>query len=83
MLTRALGIPGGFATDLYEGTLEAGDRILLATDGLSAMLPHAEIERILAAALDVKATAGQLVARANAAGGLDNTTVIVIEALAT
>ncbi len=83
VLTRALGIPGGFATDLYEGTLEAGDRVLLATDGLSAMLPDAEIERILAAAMDVEATAGQLVDRANAAGGLDNTTVIVIDALAT
>jgi len=83
VLTRALGIPGGFATDLYEGTLEAGDRVLLATDGLSAMLADAEIERILAAALDVEATAGQLVERANAAGGLDNTTVIVIDAVET
>ncbi len=82
VLTRALGIPGGFATDLYEGTLEAGDRVLLATDGLSAMLPDAEIERILAEAADVEMTAGQLVDRANAAGGLDNTTVIVIDALA-
>jgi protein phosphatase len=69
--------------DLYEGTLEAGDRVLLATDGLSTMLPDAEIERILAATLDVEATAGQLVERANAAGGLDNTTVIVIDARAT
>jgi protein phosphatase len=83
VLTRALGIPGGFATDLYEGTLEAGDRVLLATDGLSAMLADAEIERILAAALDVEATAGQLVERANAAGGLDNTTVIVIDVVET
>lgn len=83
VLTRALGIPGGFAMDLYDGTLEPGDRVLLATDGLSAMLPDAEIERILADAADVEATARLLVHRANAAGGLDNTTVIVIDALAT
>jgi serine/threonine protein phosphatase PrpC len=33
--------------------------------------------------MDVEATAGQLVERANAAGGLDNTTVIVIDAVET
>ena len=81
VLTRALGIPGGLASDLYEGTLEAGDRVLLATDGLSAMLPDAEIARLLAAGNDPDDTAGDLVSGANRAGGLDNTTVIVIDAL--
>ena len=80
VLTRALGIPGGLASDLHEGTVEPADRLVVATDGLSAMLPDAEIRRIMAAGKDVTETAADLVEAANGAGGLDNTTVIVIDA---
>jgi protein phosphatase len=81
VLTRALGIPGELATDLYEGDVEPEDRMLLATDGLTAMLPDSEIERALTAGQDAEATAEELIRMANAAGGLDNTTVIVIDAV--
>ena len=80
VLTRALGIPGELSTDLYEGEVEPNDRLLLATDGLSAMLPDSEIQRALAGGNDAEATAAELIRMANAAGGLDNTTVIVIDA---
>ena len=81
VLTRALGIPGELSTDLYEGDVLPQDRMLLATDGLTAMLPDAEIERALGAGKDAAATADELIRMANAAGGLDNTTVIVIDAV--
>jgi protein phosphatase len=80
VLTRALGIPGGLAPDIYEGDLEPGDRLLLATDGLSTMLPDSEIRSVLSGGTSVDETARGLVDAANDAGGLDNTTVIVIEA---
>lgn len=81
VLTRALGIPGALASDLYEGEVSPNDRMLLATDGLSAMLPDSEIERTLADAADPQTTAEELIRKANAAGGLDNTTVIVVDAV--
>jgi len=81
ILTRALGIAGGLEIDVYHGILEPGDRILLATDGLTTMLPDSEIAAILDSAADAATSAGMLIERANASGGIDNTTVIVIDLL--
>ena len=81
ILTRALGIAGGLEIDVYHGILEPGDRILLATDGLTTMLPDSEIAAILDSAADAAVSAEMLIERANASGGIDNTTVIVIDLL--
>lgn len=57
--------------------LEAGDRILLCSDGLTEMITDAEIGQVLQAGDEPERTCRQLVALANEAGGRDNITVVV------
>jgi protein phosphatase len=56
----------------------AGDRLLLCSDGLTEMVTDADIAAVLAAETDPEITCTQLVARANAAGGRDNVTVLIV-----
>ncbi|MEZ5175120.1 MAG: Stp1/IreP family PP2C-type Ser/Thr phosphatase [Acidimicrobiia bacterium] len=79
LVTRALGL-GPIAVDTTDLTIQPGDRILLCSDGLTDMVPDAEIHDILASDEGVEPTVWTLIERANAAGGVDNTTVVVIDA---
>lgn len=77
-LTRALGMDAEvdvFALDL--GTVAHGTRFVLCSDGL-APVPPAEVARA-AAAYDPQDAAEWLVAQANAHGGPDNVTVVIVE----
>jgi protein phosphatase len=58
--------------------LQAGDYLVLCSDGLTEMVPSAAIAGILSAHDEPKATATQLVEQANDSGGRDNITVIVV-----
>lgn len=62
--------------DLLELDLVPGDRVLLATDGLTDLVSHAELENTLATRSDDAAVAA-LVAAALARGGRDNITCLV------
>ena len=62
---------------LAEHTLQAEDRILLCSDGLTDMLFPDEICAIMQQHEDVKACVDQLVETALDRGGKDNTTVIL------
>jgi len=79
LVTRVLGL-GPISVDTEQLKLEASDRILLCSDGLTDMVTDAMIEEILSAGEGVEATAWALIEQANAAGGVDNTTVVVIDA---
>lgn len=79
MITRALGADPATTPDLYEITVQAEDRLLICSDGLSSMLEDPEIERTLRRVQDPQRCADELVAQALAAGGFDNVTVIVID----
>jgi protein phosphatase len=81
MLTRVLGI-GPVDVDALSIELHPGDRILLCSDGLTTMVADFIIEQILDAGEGVEPTSWALIEQANAAGGVDNTTVVVIDALA-
>ena len=48
VITRALGSDPRTQPDLFEITVEAGDRLLLCSDGLSTMLEDDQIAKILA-----------------------------------
>ena len=79
MLTRTLGLTRFVNVDTVEVSLQAGDRMLLCSDGLNEMVTDSEISQALGAATSVDDVAWQLVELANEAGGLDNISVIVVE----
>ncbi|MFQ5669980.1 MAG: Stp1/IreP family PP2C-type Ser/Thr phosphatase [Acidobacteriota bacterium] len=79
VITRALGAREALPIDLIREQLEAGDGLLLCSDGLTGMLPDAVIARILAEnGQHAASICRQLVAQANQAGGEDNISVILL-----
>jgi protein phosphatase len=81
IITRALGIDAAVDVDVYPVDLHPGDRILLCSDGLTTMLRSDEIEGILDDEPDARRAAQRLVDAANAAGGEDNITALVVEVI--
>jgi protein phosphatase len=78
VITRALGADLDLQPDLYELNLSCGDRLLLCSDGLTAMLEASAVQALLLAHPDPQRAADVLVDAAKEAGGFDNITVIVI-----
>jgi protein phosphatase len=79
IMTRALGIEERVDVDQLTLDLHAGDRILLSSDGLSAMLSGDDIRDLLERPTDPQATADALVELAVERGGEDNVTVVVVD----
>ena len=80
ILTRALGTESDVEADTFGDSLKAGDIFLLCSDGLSGMLSDDVIEAILSTPTDdLQEIADALVDAANAAGGLDNVTAVVVK----
>ncbi len=78
-ITRALGNKPEVKIDTFHRTLQAGDIIVLCTDGLSGLVNDDEIARIVSSQPPAQAVTS-LVAQANARGGKDNITTIVVKA---
>jgi protein phosphatase len=76
--SRFLGMADEAVADVRVEALAAGDRLLLCSDGLPEMLPDAAIAAVLRQGLDLEETCQRLVADANAAGGRDNVTVLLL-----
>ncbi len=81
LVTRALGVDPEVEVDLYTLDIDAGDRIVLCSDGLTTMVRERDIERLAHTELDPQRLADALVAAAVAAGGEDNVTVVVVDVL--
>jgi serine/threonine protein phosphatase PrpC len=79
IITRALGMEPDVEIDLYPVELHEGDRLLLCSDGLTTMVRSEAIATILDQEDDPQRTADELVEAANAAGGEDNITVLVVD----
>ena len=79
VITRALGTDPSTKPDLYEIDVEAGDRLLLCSDGLYGMVEDPAIQAIMTRTADPQRCASQLVNEAIAAGGNDNVTVVVVD----
>ncbi|MBQ9004537.1 MAG: Stp1/IreP family PP2C-type Ser/Thr phosphatase [Eggerthellaceae bacterium] len=77
VITRALGNDPATTPDLYEINVEAGDRLLVCSDGLTSMVEDRDIEAVMNRQPDAQKCATTLVNEAIAAGGADNVTVIV------
>jgi len=79
VVTRALGGRADLLVDLQSRRVKAGELLLLCSDGLTTMVDDGEIAHILAAAEgDLPGAARALVDAANARGGEDNITVILL-----
>lgn len=78
VITRCVGASGDVVPDIYFGGLEAGDVILLASDGLTGMLEDAQLTRILTSDGEPQHWVDRMITEANRRGGLDNITAIVI-----
>jgi len=77
VITRALGMAPDVVVDLLTTETRPGDTYLLCSDGLNGMLTDAEILETLVETDVLEEICERLVTRANAAGGNDNTTVVV------
>ncbi|HZO14621.1 MAG TPA: protein phosphatase 2C domain-containing protein [Polyangiaceae bacterium] len=79
VITRALGMAPDVVVDLLTTETRDGDIYLLCSDGLNGMLTDDEILAI-AGKRDalLEQICDDLIAKANAAGGNDNTTVVVV-----
>lgn len=80
MITRCLGLTRFVNVDEFIIDVEQGDRFLLCTDGLNSMIDDDAIKQGLAEETP-DAAVWKLVEMANAAGGQDNITVIVADAV--
>jgi PPM family protein phosphatase len=79
IVTRALGVDTDVAVDVYTVEVGVGDRVIICSDGLTDMLREREIERLARGEADPQRAAEILVDAANNSGGVDNTTVVVID----
>jgi protein phosphatase len=65
--------------DLFHLEGLPGDRYLICSDGVTAVLEDAQLQEILAGVAEPEAAVAELIARANAGGGPDNITCIVAD----
>jgi PPM family protein phosphatase len=82
VILRALGMKPTVEVDVDRVPVEVSDVLLLCSDGLSSMVPDTRIAEILRAAHgDLRRAVNELIEAANAAGGLDNVTVVLVQAV--
>lgn len=79
VITRAIGSDIHMRPDIYELNVDAGDRILLCSDGLGSMISNNAIESIMRRQSDAQHCADELVTAALENGGADNVTVVVAD----
>ncbi len=78
VITNAVGgTEPGVRVELHKVALEAGDRVLLCSDGLSGEVAEEQIRAILGEEPEPEPACARLVEAAKAHGGRDNITVIV------
>jgi PPM family protein phosphatase len=81
-LTRAVVAGTDHLPDVWLLPMRAGDRMLVCSDGLTGTLDDATIAAVLRATFDPRAAARELVNAAVGAGGRDDVTALVIDAVA-
>jgi len=79
VLLRALGRDRDVDVELNEVPVQAGDYLLLCSDGLTKMVPEPEMSSTIADVRDPQGICEELIAAANRNGGTDNVTVVIVE----
>jgi protein phosphatase len=82
ILTRALGVGSDVEIDRTTLAVRDGDRIVVCSDGLFNELSDQAIERALTGVEDVAVVVDRLIEAANAGGGRDNLSVVIVEVAA-
>lgn len=78
LITRAIGVDRFVDTDVFIKPFNKGDKLLLATDGLTGMIDKEKISSIINSENDCKLAVEKLIDSANEAGGKDNITAVLI-----
>jgi serine/threonine protein phosphatase PrpC len=78
VITRALGVRDDVVVDVATHPVQPGDTFLLCSDGLNGMLTDAEILAAVRGAPSLEGACASLIEHANAAGGVDNITAVLV-----
>ena len=78
IITRAIGVGLEISVDTLTLDIQPGDQILLCSDGLTGVVLDRVIEATLAEEPDPQRAVDRLVAQANASGGPDNITIVLL-----
>lgn len=81
VITRALGTGNYWEPDFWVLPAQEGDRLMMCSDGLSGELSHQYMARVLATVEHPQDAADVLQMAALRAGGRDNITVVVADAI--
>lgn len=82
ILNRALVGSVAHSPDMWRLPINIGDRILVCSDGVSSAVDDSTIRRVLEEVRDPQAAAEALVESATRAGGRDDVTAVVVDAVA-
>ena len=77
IITRAIGTESNLEPDVWTDELQAGDVLLLCSDGLSSSVPDEKIADILRSG--IPEAADRLIEASLAAGGPDNISVVIVQ----
>jgi len=79
IILQALGTTERVVVDLTFLELRQGDRLMLCSDGLSGLVHASAIGEVLRTVKDPAEAAQRLIEMANAAGGHDNVTCVIVD----
>ena len=80
LVTRALGVEPTVLVEINEFKMESNDLLLMCSDGLSEMLAQDEIAALVSTNETLEDKTERLIAAANANGGRDNISVLLVQA---
>lgn len=83
VITRSVGFESNVDVEIYQMEASPGDLFLLCSDGLSGLIDDEEIGKIaqrdVFEAKDLQKAVNEMIAAANANGGDDNITTIIVQ----
>lgn len=79
LVTRAVGVAAQVDVEVHEHHVQPGDMYMLCSDGLNDMLSDLEMAQVLLHFGPMERAGHELLRRANAAGGRDNISLILVQ----
>ncbi len=78
VITRCVGMGWDVEPDVTDGEVRQGDVFVLASDGLTGMVDDWRLQQLLASRVAPERMVDAMISEANARGGVDNITVVVV-----